>query len=108
MYSLSDLGGFAHELESSAKGLLTATTEEKTAIRSQVITRLSEYETVLIDFLEKKTEIIKLKAEGDEQLFTFDIDTPQGVRTIPSALLTATTPFSPIARCSSSRPWPIC
>jgi predicted dehydrogenase len=35
-----------------------------------------------IDFLEKKTEIIKLKSPGDEQLFTFDIDTPQGTRTI--------------------------
>ena len=35
-----------------------------------------------IDFLEKKTEIIKLKSPGDEQLFTFDIDTPQGIRSI--------------------------
>ena len=35
-----------------------------------------------IDFLEKKTEIIKLRSAGDEQLFSFDIDTPQGVRTI--------------------------
>jgi predicted dehydrogenase len=35
-----------------------------------------------IDFLEKKTEIIRMKGEGDEQLFTFDIDTPQGTRTI--------------------------
>jgi hypothetical protein len=35
-----------------------------------------------IDFLEKKTEIIKLRAEGDEKLFTFDIETPQGTRTL--------------------------
>lgn len=35
-----------------------------------------------IDFLEKKTEIIKLKAEGDEQLFSFDIETPQGTKTL--------------------------
>jgi hypothetical protein len=35
-----------------------------------------------IDFLEKKTEIIKLKTPGDENLFSFDIDTPQGPRTI--------------------------
>jgi predicted dehydrogenase len=35
-----------------------------------------------IDFLEKKTEIIKLKSEGDEQLFTFDIETPQGTKTL--------------------------
>ncbi len=35
-----------------------------------------------IDFLEKKTEIIKLKAEGDEELFNFDIETPQGTKTL--------------------------
>jgi predicted dehydrogenase len=35
-----------------------------------------------IDFLEKKTEIIKLKAEGDEDLFCFDIETPAGIKTI--------------------------
>jgi predicted dehydrogenase len=35
-----------------------------------------------IDFLEKKTEIIKLKSEGDEQLFSFDIETPQGTKTL--------------------------
>lgn len=31
-----------------------------------------------IDFLEKKTEIIKLKEEGDEGVFSFSIDTPGG------------------------------
>ena len=35
-----------------------------------------------IDFLEKKTEIIKLKGDDDDQLFTFDIETPQGKRTL--------------------------
>jgi predicted dehydrogenase len=35
-----------------------------------------------IDFLEKKTEIIKLKGEGDDALFSFDIETPQGTRTL--------------------------
>lgn len=35
-----------------------------------------------IDFLDKKTEIIKLKGEGDEELFTFDIETPHGVKTV--------------------------
>jgi predicted dehydrogenase len=36
-----------------------------------------------IDFLEKKTEIIKLRSEGDdEKLFTFDIETPQGTKTL--------------------------
>jgi predicted dehydrogenase len=35
-----------------------------------------------IDFLEKKTEIIKLKTEEDEDLFSFDIETPNGLKTI--------------------------
>jgi len=35
-----------------------------------------------IDFLEKKTEIIKLKGDGDENLFQFDIETPRGTKTL--------------------------
>jgi len=35
-----------------------------------------------IDFLEKKTEIIKLKGEGDDNLFSFDIETQQGTKTV--------------------------
>src|SRR5947208_5983065 len=38
-----------------------------------------------IDFLEKKTEIIKLKTEKDENVFAFDIETPNGVKTIAIA-----------------------
>ncbi len=35
-----------------------------------------------IDFLEKKTEIIKLKGEEDQDAFTFDIETPSGNKTL--------------------------
>lgn len=35
-----------------------------------------------IDFLEKKTEIIKLKAADDKDAFTFDIETPSGNKTL--------------------------
>jgi predicted dehydrogenase len=35
-----------------------------------------------IDFLNKKTEIIKLKTPGDLDVFAFDIETPNGKRTI--------------------------
>ena len=35
-----------------------------------------------IDFLEKKTEIIKLKGDGDDNLFSFDIETQQGTKTL--------------------------
>ena len=38
-----------------------------------------------IDFLDKKTEIIKLKEPGDENVFSFDLDTPHGKKTIAVA-----------------------
>jgi hypothetical protein len=37
---------------------------------------------ISIDFLEKKTEIIKLKSEEDGDAFNFDIDTPSGNKTL--------------------------
>ncbi|HVK97084.1 MAG TPA: Gfo/Idh/MocA family oxidoreductase [Flavisolibacter sp.] len=37
---------------------------------------------IAIDFLEKKTEVIKLKGSGDENAFAFDIQTPAGTKTI--------------------------
>ncbi len=38
-----------------------------------------------IDFLNKKTEIIKLKEAGDSNVFAFDIETPSGTKTIAMA-----------------------
>jgi predicted dehydrogenase len=38
-----------------------------------------------IDFLEKKTEIIKLKQRGDSNDFCFDLETPHGKKTIAIA-----------------------
>ncbi len=38
-----------------------------------------------IDFLEKKTEIIKLKQPGDLNTFSFDLETPNGKKTIAIA-----------------------
>ncbi|MGN6616647.1 MAG: Gfo/Idh/MocA family oxidoreductase [Ilyomonas sp.] len=38
-----------------------------------------------IDFLEKKTEIIKLKQPDDKNVFSFDIETPHGKKTIAIA-----------------------
>ena len=38
-----------------------------------------------IDFLNKKTEIIKLKDPNDSNVFAFDIDTPSGKKTIAVA-----------------------
>src|SRR5215213_5734649 len=38
-----------------------------------------------IDFLDKKTEVIKLKQPTDENVFAFDIETPNGTKTIAIA-----------------------
>jgi predicted dehydrogenase len=38
-----------------------------------------------IDFLNKKTEVIRLKADAEENVFEFDIDTPKGKKTIAVA-----------------------
>jgi predicted dehydrogenase len=38
-----------------------------------------------IDFLDKKTEVIKLKGPKDENVFAFDIETPNGTKTIAVA-----------------------
>ena len=38
-----------------------------------------------IDFLEKKTEIIRLNTPGDSNVFTFDIETNSGKKTVAIA-----------------------
>ena len=38
-----------------------------------------------IDFLEKKTEIIRLNVPGDSNVFTFDIETNNGKKTVAIA-----------------------
>jgi hypothetical protein len=38
-----------------------------------------------IDFLNKKTEIIRLKGEADNNSFSFDLETPSGKKTIAVA-----------------------
>jgi hypothetical protein len=37
---------------------------------------------ISIDFLDKKTEIIKMKDDNDEDTFFFDLETPNGTKTI--------------------------
>ncbi|WP_227990814.1 Gfo/Idh/MocA family protein [Flavisolibacter ginsenosidimutans] len=40
---------------------------------------------IAVDFLEKKAEVIKLKTSEDENVFAFDIETPNGTKTIAIA-----------------------
>jgi hypothetical protein len=38
-----------------------------------------------VDFLQKKAEVIKLKQPSDEKVFSFDLETPNGKKTIAIA-----------------------
>jgi len=40
---------------------------------------------IAVDFLDKKAEVIKLKQDEDEKAFSFDIETPNGKKTIAVA-----------------------
>jgi predicted dehydrogenase len=40
---------------------------------------------IAVDFLEKKAEVIRLKTEKDQNVFAFDIETPNGIKTIAIA-----------------------
>lgn len=40
---------------------------------------------ISVDFLEKKAEVIRLKTAGDQNVFAFDIETPNGTKTIAIA-----------------------
>ena len=40
---------------------------------------------IAVDFLEKKAEVIRLKTEKDQNVFAFDIETPNGTKTIAIA-----------------------
>lgn len=40
---------------------------------------------IAVDFLERKAEVIRLKTEADQNVFSFDIETPNGVKTIAIA-----------------------
>jgi predicted dehydrogenase len=40
---------------------------------------------IAVDFLEKKAEVIRLKTEEDQNVFAFDIETPNGTKTIAIA-----------------------
>jgi predicted dehydrogenase len=40
---------------------------------------------IAVDFLERKAEVIRLKTDADQNVFAFDIETPNGVKTIAIA-----------------------
>ena len=67
-------------------GCVANLTSSRISMKKMRKMRLFQKDAYLgIDFLEKKTEIIKLKQPGDTNVFSFDIETQQGKKTIAIA-----------------------
>ncbi len=67
-------------------GCVANLTSSRISMKKMRKMRLFQKDAYLgIDFLEKKTEIIKLKQPDDKNVFSFEIDTPNGKKTIAIA-----------------------
>ena len=67
-------------------GCVANLTSSRISIKKMRKMRLFQKDAYIsIDFLEKKTEVIKLKGEEDKNVFAFDIETPSGTKTIAIA-----------------------
>jgi predicted dehydrogenase len=67
-------------------GCVANLTSSRISIKKMRKMRLFQKDAYIsIDFLEKKTEVIKLKSEDDRNVFAFDIETPSGKKTIAIA-----------------------
>ncbi|MDQ3279209.1 MAG: Gfo/Idh/MocA family oxidoreductase [Bacteroidota bacterium] len=67
-------------------GCVANLTSSRISIKKMRKMRLFQKDAYIsIDFLEKKTEVIRLKGEEDQNAFSFDIETPAGTKTIAIA-----------------------
>lgn len=67
-------------------GCVANLTSSRISMKKMRKMRMFQKDTYIgIDFLDKKTEIIKLKDDGDKGAFTFDLETPSGKKTIAVA-----------------------
>ncbi|WP_121355340.1 Gfo/Idh/MocA family protein [Flavisolibacter nicotianae] len=64
-------------------GCVANLTSSRISIKKMRKMRLFQKDAYIsIDFLEKKTEVIRLKTEEDQNAFAFDLETPAGTKTI--------------------------
>ncbi len=67
-------------------GCVANLTSSRISLKKMRKTRIFQKDAYIgIDFLHKKAEVIKLKGEGDEGLFTMDIETGKGKKSIAIA-----------------------
>jgi predicted dehydrogenase len=67
-------------------GCVANLTSSRISMKKMRKMRMFQKDTYMgIDFLNKKTEIIRLKGESDKNAFSFELDTPSGKKTIAVA-----------------------
>jgi predicted dehydrogenase len=83
MTETPDIANVRIEFDNGCVANLTSSRISMKKMRKMRVFQKDAY--IGIDFLNKKTEIIKLKDESDHDTFNFDIETPTGKRTIAIA-----------------------
>lgn len=83
---MSDTPDIANVRIEFDNGCVANLTSSRISLKKMRKMRLFQKDAYIgIDFLEKKTEVIKIDAPGDKSVFTFDIDTNHGKKTIAIA-----------------------
>lgn len=80
MTDSADIANVRIEFNNGAVANLTSSRISMKRMRKMRLFQKDAY--IAIDFLEKKTEIIRLEQPEDKDVFTIDIDTPHGMRSI--------------------------
>lgn len=75
-----DIANVRIEFDNGCVANLTSSRISMKKMRKMRIFQKDAY--IGIDFLDKKTEIIRQDLSGDKSVFTFDIDTPKGKKTV--------------------------
>ena len=78
-----DIANVRIEFDNGCVANLTSSRISMKKMRKMRIFQKDAY--IGIDFLDKKTEVIKLNAPGDKNVFTFDVDSADGKKTIAIA-----------------------
>lgn len=80
---MSDTPDIANVRIEFDNGCVANLTSSRISLKKMRKMRLFQKDAYIgIDFLEKKTEVIKIDAPGDKNVFTFDIETNHGTKTI--------------------------
>jgi hypothetical protein len=80
MTETPDIANIRIEFDNGCVANLTSSRISMKKMRKMRLFQKDAY--VGIDFLEKKAEVIKLQQPGDDNAFTFDLETPYGKKTI--------------------------